>query len=47
MVKIYVDFDGVILDTWNVIFKEYITKIPMENCENPQKQIDRKPFSNI
>ena len=24
MVKIYVDFDGVILDTWNVIFKEYI-----------------------
>lgn len=24
MIKIYVDFDGVILDTWNAIFKEYI-----------------------
>lgn len=24
MIKIYIDFDGVVLDTWDVIFKEYI-----------------------
>lgn len=24
MIKIYIDFDGVILDTWDVIFKEYM-----------------------
>ena len=24
--KIYIDFDGVILDTWEVIFKKYYEK---------------------
>ena len=25
-IKIYIDFDGVILDTWEIIFKEYQNK---------------------
>ena len=29
--KIYIDFDGVILDTWEVIFKKYYEKFNIRN----------------
>lgn len=39
-IKIYIDFDGVILDTWEIIFKEYQNKYNAKKItdENIKKQ---------
>lgn len=43
MIKIYIDFDGVILDTWAVITKEYYKKFEgpsIDQCEIKKTMLD-------